>query len=371
MPPLTLMIKPASGACNMRCGYCFYMDEMDNRSEGAYGFMGGETAGAVIRRALTYAEGSVSFVFQGGEPTLVGAGFYRDWLSAVKQQNTRGLQVTYALQTNALELTDDMLSVLKEGGFLVGVSLDGNEAIHDGRRRTAGGAPTFARVSSNIDRLREHGIPYNVLCVVDQVVAGQAKATYEALRRHGYLQFIPCLEPLGETDTVLSAAAYGEFLVSLFDCYEHDYRAGNYVSVLQFDNWIRMLRGLPPTACGMRGTCAPNYVVESNGQVYPCDFYALDEWLLGNLHTDSLYRVAKSDLLAEFLRQSALPDTKCVGCDWRVLCRGGCRRDRQTGATDQPGLNRLCEGYRLFFDSRYGALDALSKIPVDTLPQQR
>ena len=30
----TILIKPASGLCNMRCSYCFYCDEMDKREEG-------------------------------------------------------------------------------------------------------------------------------------------------------------------------------------------------------------------------------------------------------------------------------------------------------------------------------------------------
>ena len=27
MPNLSLLIKPVSGACNLRCRYCFYLDE--------------------------------------------------------------------------------------------------------------------------------------------------------------------------------------------------------------------------------------------------------------------------------------------------------------------------------------------------------
>lgn len=37
-----------------------------------------------------------------------------------------------------------------------------------------------------------------------------------------------------------------------------------------------------PTACGIHGHCQPQLVVESDGSVYPCDFYCLDEYRIGN-----------------------------------------------------------------------------------------
>lgn len=50
-----------------------------------------------------------------------------------------------------------------------------------------------------------------------------------------------------------------------------------------FDNLLLMLNGQPPEACGMLGTCGMQYVVEADGSVYPCDFYMLDQYKLGNL----------------------------------------------------------------------------------------
>lgn len=371
MAPLSLMVKPVSGACNLRCTYCFYVDEMANRTGGTHARMDEETAKLVIRRAMTYADDGVSFVFQGGEPTLAGAPFYRAWQKEVARHNRRNLTVQYALQTNGYALDDDMLSVLKEGNFLVGVSVDGLPGIHDSRRVTTTGAGTHAQVERNLGKLRQWGIPYNILCVVDNVVAVRGREVYQALRRHGYLQFIPCLEALGSQEPQhLDPLQCGRFLVAVFDAYAQDLRAGRYVSVNLFDNWIRMLNGMPPASCSMMGQCLPNLLVESEGQVYPCDFYGLDEWQLGNLKEQSLFAMMQGPRLKAFLDSSLKRAAPCEGCAWLYLCRGGCRRDRQRGIEDAPGLNRLCQGYQHFFEARMDAMQALSRIQVNTLPTQ-
>lgn len=368
---LSLMIKPVSGACNMRCSYCFYLDEMAKRETASFGLMNNETASTVISRAFAYAQRSVCFVFQGGEPTLAEAKFYRRWMETVRRRNPLKLRVQYALQTNGYFLAEEMLDVLKEGDFLVGVSLDGTKEIHDSRRKSVYGSATFEQITRNIAELRQRGIAFNILCVVDQTVASQASQVYEALRRYGYLQFIPCLEPLGKDGgSVLDPEKYGNFLIELFDCYARDFLGGRYVSISLFDNWIRMLNSLPPTACGMNGVCSSNYMVESNGNVYPCDFYALDEWQLGNLLNDSLFSIAKSVRMKSFLAGSPAVSDSCRECAWHPLCKGGCKRDRQACADDLTDINRLCVGYKIFFESRHQQLSALARHPAKNLPRQ-
>ena len=369
---MNVLIKPVSGACNLRCTYCFYFDEMANRAGGIYAPMTEQTAKAVIRRALTFADGPVTFAFQGGEPTLAGADFYRHWVAEVNKRNHRGLPVTYALQTNGYHLEEDLLDVLHDNRFLVGVSLDGTQALHDRYRRTANGQATHEQILNTISKLKDKGIDYNVLCVVDKGVAIEGAAVYEALKRHGYLQFIPCMEPLEETGQppALDALSYGRFLVDLFDRYEQDFKSGHYVSLSPFDNWIQMLRGLPSGACGLYGVCFPNYLIESDGSVYPCDFYALDDCLLGNVNEESFYALEKHPRLVQFLNESRKADPACLSCRWLTICRGGCKRERQQGPYAPLKRNRLCEGFLHFFNECYDRLQALANIPVTKAPVQ-
>ena len=77
MPPISLLVKPASGSCNMRCRYCFYTDETENRTVPSMGVMSIETMKTIVDKALTFADGDCSFAFQGGEPSLAGLPFFQ------------------------------------------------------------------------------------------------------------------------------------------------------------------------------------------------------------------------------------------------------------------------------------------------------
>ena len=53
----SFLIKPASSACNLRCRYCFYIDESENRSVRNYGMMDEATAHALIDKTRTDRQG--------------------------------------------------------------------------------------------------------------------------------------------------------------------------------------------------------------------------------------------------------------------------------------------------------------------------
>lgn len=362
MPPLTLMIKPASGRCNMHCRYCFYMDEMRHRSAPVPPPMTAQTLERLIRRAMLHAQGRLHLVFQGGEPTLAGKDFFRHLLALENAYRSSGLAVSHAMQTNGYDLDPQWCEIFREGRFLVGVSLDGTEALHDGSRRSLDGEPTYRRVLDGIRLLRAENIAYNVLCVVTEPMTNRAGEVFDALKEHAFLQFIPCLDALdgARAGWSLQSASYGRFLVELFDCYEQAFRRGEPVSIRTFDNWLAMLRGQPPDSCAMSGQCGSYYVIEADGSVYPCDFYAVDAWRLGNINDASFPRLEKSELARRFLAPLPLAQ-KCAACPWLRLCRGGCRREREPLSAGGAGVYRWCQGLQYFFSRRFTRLEALAR----------
>lgn len=358
MPPITVMIKPVSGACNMRCRYCFYADEMSNRAHAVYPPMSLETLENTVKRALHYAEGQANFIFQGGEPTLRGLDFFKKLIELEGRYNTRGLEINNMLQTNGYDLSDEMIAFFAREHFLLGVSLDGCRAAHDVMRRDTEGAGTYGRVEETIERLNRAGAEYNILCVVNEEVASRAEETLEALSKYSYLQFIPCLDSLSDNGRTqaLSAASWGDFLVRAFDFYERSIRSGRFISIRNFDDYLRMIKGGAPANCAMVGHCSLNFLIESNGDVYPCDFYALDEWKLGSINESNFLRLEKSETARRFIEESLSVPTKCRSCRYGALCRNGCRRER-----DQDGINRWCESIHYFMDRRYARLVKLAE----------
>lgn len=359
MPPITVMVKPVSGACNMRCRYCFYADEMNHRQSSVYPRMSSELLDVMVRRIIRSADSSVHFLFQGGEPTLIGLPFFEQLVKTQRKYNTRGLKISNAVQTNGYDLSDEMIAFFAKEQFLVGVSLDGTDETHDLLRPDAKGLPTSALVRQTIDRLRKAGVSVNVLCVVNGEVAIHPKEVFSALAPYEYLQFIPCLDGLdGEKrDYSLSGEAYLAFLKTTFDCYHQAYLDGHPVSVRNFDNWVAMLMGMPPENCAMVGRCGPSLVIESDGSVYPCDFYALDHWKLGSIAEDSLKRMLTGDKEQSFLEESLPVPAQCRACRWYSLCRNGCKRER----IPETGLNRWCSVHSAFFEYAYPRMEEMAR----------
>ncbi len=357
MRNLTVMIKPASSACQMRCAYCFYRDEAARRQVPNRGVMSPEVLERTVAAALAAAEGSCSFLFQGGEPTLAGLDFYRNFLKFEKKYLRPGLRVYHSLQTNGLAIDETWAAFLAENRFLTGLSLDGPARLHDLYRRDAEDRGTFQRAMRAAGLLRRAGAELNILCVVTGPVAQQPEQVYRFFTGRGFrrLQFIPCLDPLdsppGGQSYSLPPQDYGEFLVRVFDLWFRDLLEGIYVSVRHLDNWIGILLGLPPEACNMVGRCSVGFTVESDGEVYPCDFYALDQWRLGNVQTDSLEDMAQSQTARQFVEASCPAPAACRACRYYPLCRNGCRRER-AGSPEGPGKTALCAAYRYFFGQR-------------------
>jgi len=151
MKYLNYLIKPASSLCNLRCRYCFYCDIAENRSVANLGLMQPDTVQSLLRETFSRLEtgGAVHFAFQGGEPTLAGLDFYRDFVAQVKAHNAGNASVTYSIQTNGMVLDEDWAVFLKQYDFLVGLSLDGTKELHDLYRVDARHEGTWNRVSSS------------------------------------------------------------------------------------------------------------------------------------------------------------------------------------------------------------------------------
>ena len=363
MPPLSLLLKPASSLCNMRCTYCFYADEANSRVQGSYGIMRSETLACIFEKAFETAQHSISILFQGGEPSLAGLDFYKTALALERRYNTRGLRINNSIQTNGYRIDRTWAQFFADNHFLVGLSLDGIRQTHDACRRGADGKESFHTVMETARLFDKYKVDYNILTVVNRYTAAQAERIYRFYQKNRlrYLQFIPCLDPLDATEeTWLHAEDYGQFLCRLFDLWYADLQKGCQPYIRQFENYVGIFLGRMPESCDMRGVCGIQYAVEADGSVYPCDFYALDAYRLGNLLTDDFSALDRKRAQLKFVETSAQLDTDCRSCSYLPICRGGCRRMRIPG---RNGLkNRFCSAYRMFFDHAIKRLTEIAAV---------
>ena len=321
----------------------------------------------LVKQAFTEGEKSISFLFQGGEPTLTGLDFYKRFIALLKEYNVRNLKIHKAIQTNGMLIDEEWAEFFAKNEFLVGLSLDGDSTIHDTNRIDAEGNGSFNRVMKTARLFEKYNVSYNILCVVTKNVAKHIRKIYGFYKKHGFrfLQFIPCLDPLGDTrgkeGYSLTPQDYVHFLTNLFDMWYDDLKKGEYVSIRQFDNYINMLRGYPAESCGMNGVCGSYFTIEADGSVYPCDFYVLDKWDMGKIGVNTFDEMRKTEVAKEFIDQSRSVADRCLSCKFYTICRGGCKRDRESGDNGQISLNYFCESYKSFFEH---SLDRMIEIAM-------
>lgn len=354
MKNLTLLIKPSSSLCNMRCKYCFYEDESQNRTLKSYGTMTDETTRKLIESAYscTKSGSDISFCFQGGEPTLLGLDFYKNFIEEEKKHPERNYH--HSIQTNGFAIDKNWAEFFKKNNFLVGISVDGYQALHDLHRIDASGNGTFERIKNNIEILKEHEVDINALCVVTKQCAEKPHRVYQRLKDMGfrYLQFISCLDPIGKERGLepysLLPQEYGTFLCTVFDDWYRDWENGDYVSIRQFEDYVHLMLGMAPSSCASMGKCGVYLVVEGDGSLYPCDFYVLDEYRIGNINEMSLQQAIDCRKSVEFRTTDVPRPDKCHKCNYFSICHGGCKRDLFVNNRETD--NYYCQSFKMFFE---------------------
>jgi uncharacterized protein len=294
----------------------------------------------------------ITIAFQGGEPTLAGLAWFEDFVSLFASRVKKEVKVNYALQTNGLLIDGAWAEFLRRNNFLVGISIDANEKIHNSNRLDSRGEGTFDACMQTKALLEKHRVEYNVLCVLTNKLAGEPDKVWNFIlnEKIRYIQFIPCLEGLDERESspfALRPPRFANFYSRLYYQWVKALEKGTYISVKLFDDTANFFfRGIP-SACGISGQCYSQYVVEADGSVYPCDFYVLDDYNTGNLSVRTLHELFDSERMRNFLREKRELPPICLSCPYLKMCGGGCKRMRHVVYYGTGGS--VC-GYKMFLD---------------------
>jgi uncharacterized protein len=365
----SLLIKPTSADCNLRCVYCFYLSRAALYPTIQSHRMSDETLRRVVSAYLSTDQEQYVFGWQGGEPTLMGVDFFRRVTEYQQKFGRAGAIVSNGLQTNATLIDDPLARHLSDYRFLVGASLDGPKDLHDLYRKKLGGQDSHADAVRGIRRLEAHGVAFNILVLVNQANVKRAREVYDYLCDNGWLyhQYIPCVEfnTNGEPlEFSVTGRQWGSFLCALFDRWVK--RDIGRVSIRLFDSIVNKLVDNRDTICHMGRECRQYFVVEHNGDVYPCDFFVDEKYLLGNLRDSSWGRFCNSEIYLDFAAQKSRYHAACSSCDYLALCAGDCPKHRLY-QNDPNALSYLCDGWKAFYSH---ALPSLRRI-AETVRRER
>jgi uncharacterized protein len=366
-PKITsLLIKPASAVCNLDCEYCFYLDrEADPYRSLPARRMTEETLERLVDGYLFYSYPNSTFAFQGGEPTLAGLPFFEKLVQFQQQYGRDGQVVSNSLQTNGLLLDQNWCEFFRSYQWLLGVSLDGPQEVHDLYRYNKERRGTWKRVVESVELLKKHRVEFNILCVLSQANVEKPRELYRFFRSLGidHLQFIPLAEfdglghPLPFT---ITPAQYGRFLCEVFELWWPERRR---VRIRIFDNIAEALAGQKPGTCTMHETCDSYVVVEYNGDVYPCDFFVESGWKLGNIGLDSWTEIARRAKRYQFASKKAIAHRECQVCEYQSICHGGCPKFRHGPNRRFEDLDYFCGAYKMIYARSSGPLrDEVQKL---------
>lgn len=366
-----VMLKPIGPVCNLNCTYCYYL-EKKNLYQNVKNFRMSEDLLEIYTKQYIDSQQVpvVSFVWQGGEPTMMGIDFYKKAL-VLQERYSNGKRIENIFQTNGTLLDDDYCRFFHDNNFLIGVSIDGPEELHDLHRKNVAGKGSFAQVMKGIELLHKHKVEFNTLSVVNREIAYHPLKVYHFLKKigSGFIQFIPIVERLASnpksdalnlvapihgydarvTEWSVEPEMYGKFLCAIFDEWVRNDAGKYYVQMIDVTlaNWAGERAGL----CVFTETCGDAMVMEHNGDLFSCDHFVYPEYFLGNIMKKPLTEMVSSERQKQFGKdkRDKLP-RYCFECEYRFACHGECPKHRFAITPDgQEGLNYLCPAYKIFF----------------------
>jgi uncharacterized protein len=355
--PFQVMVKPAGPVCNLQCQYCFYLDKANLYPQSESFRMSPEILEQHTRHYLNEQPpdcSEVHFLWQGGEPTLMGIDFFQQAVNLQKRYVKHGIKIFNSLQTNAVLIDESWAGFLKDENFLVGVSLDGPPELHDIYRQDKNGHATSEKVLRGLNILQKYEVDVNILTVVNNRNCFHPKNLYEYLKSIGaqFLQFIPLVEAVngGVSNRSVDSLQFGRFLNGILDEWIACNDVGR-IFVQHFDLMLGVVMGYPPFLCTDCRVCGNGLVLEHNGDIYSCDHFVNTHHKLGNIKKDTYTGLLNSRFQKKFGQEkfAGLPNY-CRKCEYLKYCYGGCPKDRLIDTPEgEPGLNYLCGGYKVFY----------------------
>lgn len=369
--PFHVLIKPIGPVCNIACEYCFYLgkEKLFSYKKKTDFRMSEDTLETFVKQYVNgqpYGTTEVNFTWQGGEPTLRGISFYKKAIDFQNKYRRKGMKISNAFQTNGILLNNDWAKFFKDNNFLVGISVDGPEKLHNRFRKDRSGAGTFSSVMAGLDALRKYNVDFNTLTAVQSDNGDYPQEVYNFLKRISstFMQFIPIVEPEGEGGVsyrTVNPRQWGNFLNTIFDLWiKQDLGR---IFIQYFETIVGIYAGYPSSFCVHSPLCGRAVVLEHNGNLYSCDHFVFRENLLGNIHSTTLTNMVDSDFQKSFgLNKIKSLPLICKECPYLKLCYGGCPSNRlRKTPSGETGLNLVCEGYKMFYSHTEPVFTAISE----------
>ncbi len=321
MKILNILLEPTAD-CNLRCLHCYHAKT---------NYLPKKMSLATLERFLQITAPnyeSVHVIWHGGEPTLMGAVFFREayklFQKASKKYKT---EFTFGVQTNGTLLTEELIDIFKETNTKISISYDGpyNDVL---RQQTE-------QVERTFGLLNEKGVSYSCLSVVSSHSVNDLVALYHYFKEKGVpIKFNPIyLDGAAKDHQVyaLTKEAWLDGFIKLFDAWFYDTDCN--ISVASCEAILQKYLGYTRFGC-LSNTCLYRYLaVDAFGDLYPCGRTIEDGFLLGNVaEYEDIRQAFLSENYKKLLNGNMERIQRCkASCQWFEKCHGGCNADATIG----------------------------------------
>lgn len=356
MGSLTLVIKPVSSACNLRCDYCYNADRSLLTRESS-GTMPHDVLVATIERLLEIEQKKTVFLWHGGEPLLAGLRFFEEAIAAQREVLVRlGLQrdVRNRIQTNATLIGAVWAEWGKRERIGFGVSLDGPSDVHNRYRKTRDGRGSFELTMKGIVALEAVGVKVGFGAVVSKASLTDPAAVFRFFaEQFKQFEFSPCVECAlldpEASEFAVTPEEYASFYKATFDLWWE--RDDPSLKIRCFENTVVAVLGKTPELCSMAGTCKSFLCVDADGGVYPCGrFGGLRELRLGSILDRTFPEILEGRVAKGYYDVALSYPKECVLCKWFYACHNGCAYRRYRGNGLFVEKDPLCEATKEIFE---------------------
>ncbi len=338
-----LQVKPVGSFCNILCDYCYAEPFKHPKcSVMETGIL------EKILQDLAAIAGAPVISWHGGEPTVAGYGFFQYAMDVISKLRWNA-PVTNQIQTNATLVTSELARLFKQNNFQVGISLDGTDAIHSKHRKDKSGKSTFSRVMNGLGILRSEGVDPWVIATVTRDNLEGAEEAFHFLVENSFtnIRFTPVFD-VGDNVFGVTSKEWGDYLTTIFDLW---FELGNpNIHIRELEQIMTWIIGIETKLCNGMSRCANWVSVDSNGDLYPCEYFKAD-YPYGNIKDISLGDIEQSDSYPSYYNLFTNPPEKCSSCDYKAYCGNGCPGTRVILNEMNPkGVDYYCESKKFVHD---------------------
>lgn len=346
------VIIRVSDRCNQDCSYCYVDRDARLLSKISLGMEAFHSLYSIVLGSGLYD--CVTFVWHGGEPTLMGAEYLDKVIGLQHKYLQKHQTIQNSIQTNATIITPEIVGVLAKHQVQVGVSLDAPPEVNNELRTFWNGKPTLARILSDIKALRDGGLDPGAICVLTKKNYTKSVEIYAFFKQiEMSYQYNPMYSDEGVCQTsteqlAITSEQYAQTLIETYNLYFNDPNPN--IDVTDIQHIIGSMMAGCSQNCLYSGKCEEFMGILPNGDIYLCDLFYKPEQKIGNLSTLTAEQLINSPVLVNIASRPAnLMLGECRGCEWWNICRGGCSSKSRAIFGDAMRKDPYCETRKMLF----------------------